>query len=247
VNYPFDDGHGTRAKTGDNELFMTLSYSYAKAHKRMFKKGHRCLDSRLNDPMDPTLGIVNGASWYEVSSSMQVGSFRISPISNLLQDWMFVYGNCFEVTVEMNCVKFPKASELYDLWNEHKFALLHFIDQIHHSIHGFITDEQTGFGIWNASILIGPKEKVVHSYKYGDYWRLILPGTYEVEFRHENYYPKHYVVKISEYTRSLSFNVTLRPHSYLISSESANSSVLTKINCFLMVFLFLLIRYGYLH
>lgn len=37
VNYPFDDGHGARAKTGDNELFVSLAYSYARGHKRMFK------------------------------------------------------------------------------------------------------------------------------------------------------------------------------------------------------------------
>jgi hypothetical protein len=45
---------------------------------------------------------------------------------------------------------------------------------------GFIVDEQTGLGIQNASISIGTKEKVVYSYRYGDYYRLVLPGTYEV-------------------------------------------------------------------
>jgi carboxypeptidase D len=76
----------------------------------------------LNDPLDPILGIVNGASWYEVSGGMQ--------------DWNYVFGNCFEVTVEMNCVKFPKANQLYDLWNEHKFSLLHFIDLVHNTLNG---------------------------------------------------------------------------------------------------------------
>lgn len=53
-----------------------------------------------------------------------------------MQDWNYVFGQCFEVTVEMNCVKFPKANHLYDLWNEHKYSLLHFIDLAHNTING---------------------------------------------------------------------------------------------------------------
>lgn len=111
-----------------------------------------------------------------------------------MQDWNYVFGNCFEVTVETNCVKFPKAQQLYNLWNEHKYSLLHFINLVHNTINGkidqifkfvqtlgFIVDEQTGLGIWNASISIGQKEKILYSHQAGDYYRPILPGTYEVQ------------------------------------------------------------------
>ncbi|KAI6205307.1 Peptidase-M14 domain-containing protein [Aphelenchoides besseyi] len=217
VNYPWDDGHGARARTGDNELFVALAYSYSRGHKRMWKKGPRCLDNRLNDPLDPTLGIVNGASWYEVSGGMQ--------------DWNYAFSNTFEVTVEMSCVKFPNANELFELWNEHKYALLHFIDLTHNTIHGFVFDEQTGHGVFNTSVQIGEKEKVVYSWRNGDYWRLILPGTHEITFRHQNYYPKTVVVNVSEFARSLNFNVTLRPHSYV----SAHGSI-RPFKCYAMAF-----------
>lgn len=84
------------------------------------------------------------------------------------------------MTVEMNCVKFPQADTLYELWTEHKYSLLHFITKVRDTISGFVFDEQTGLGIPNASISIGPKEKIVHTNRYGDYYRLILPGTHEV-------------------------------------------------------------------
>lgn len=40
VNFPYDDGkvEGIEAKTGDHELFVVLSYLYARAHKYMWKK-----------------------------------------------------------------------------------------------------------------------------------------------------------------------------------------------------------------
>ncbi|KAI6173546.1 Carboxypeptidase D [Aphelenchoides besseyi] len=232
VNYPWDDGHGARARTGDNELFVALAYSYSRGHKRMWKKGARCLDNRLNDPLDPTLGIVNGASWYEVSGGMQVLTMNIRVRYQIkFKDWNYAFSNTFEVTVEMSCVKFPHANELFELWNEHKYALLHFIDLTHNTIHGFVFDEQTGYGVFNASVQIGEKEKVVYSWRYGDYWRLILPGIYEITFRHQNYYPKTVVVNVSEFTRSLNFNVTLRPHSYVPAHGSIRS-----LKCYDMAF-----------
>ncbi|CAD5228922.1 unnamed protein product [Bursaphelenchus okinawaensis] len=223
VNYPFDDGVGDRSKTKDNNLFVLIAYSYARAHKRMAKKGPRCLLDHLNDPLDPELGIVNGASWYEVTGGMQ--------------DWNYVFGRCFEVTVEMNCVKFPKAKELFSFWEEHKFALLHYISIVHQSLHGFVHDEQTGKGVSNVTVSVGDGPLVVSSYKYGDYWRLLLPGTYNVTFEHPNYYPQHHTVIISENVRSLSFNVTLRPHSYHVRHQKLSHTLNAATHIYLNIVL----------
>jgi hypothetical protein len=47
-----------------------------------------------------------------------------------MQDWNYVHTNCFEVTVEMNCVKYPLARELRPLWDEHKYSLIAYIEQV---------------------------------------------------------------------------------------------------------------------
>ena len=97
-----------------------------------------------------------------------------------MQDWNYIYAGCFELTVEMTCSKFPHASELRGFWDEHKYPLIHYISMVHRSIRGFVLDEQTGLGVWNATISIANNTKSVKSYRYGDYWRLVVPGTYEV-------------------------------------------------------------------
>ena len=51
---------------------------------------------------------------------------------------------------------------------------------MHHTIHGFVLDEQTGNGIANATISVNSRGKILKSYDFGDYWRPVTPGTYEV-------------------------------------------------------------------
>jgi hypothetical protein len=38
--------------------------------------------------------------------------------------------NCFEITIEQGCKKFPEASELPKDWEENKRALIAFLDQV---------------------------------------------------------------------------------------------------------------------
>ena len=60
-------------------------------------------------------GITNGALWYSVSGGMQ--------------DWNYLNTNCFEITVEMSCNKYPQKGELAHYWNENKQSLLAFMEQ----------------------------------------------------------------------------------------------------------------------
>uniref|UniRef100_A0A915AZP0 Peptidase M14 carboxypeptidase A domain-containing protein n=2 Tax=Parascaris univalens TaxID=6257 RepID=A0A915AZP0_PARUN len=196
VNYPYDDGFtpGTQiSKTGDHELFVRLAFSYARAHSFMWKKGPRC----LNDYGDePKLGITNGAQWYPVAGGMQ--------------DWNYANTNCFELTIEMNCQKFSFAKDLPKLWEDHKFALFELISQVHNSLSGFILDAETGQGIENATISINEEGKLVKSYIYGDYWRLINPGTYNVTYDHILYEPLTIAITITNHSPNAFKNIMLR-------------------------------------
>lgn len=165
INYPFDDFQFGKSRTGDHEIFIKLAYSYARAHPDMFVPGPRCHGA--GDEFDPIKGITNGASWYEVSGGMQ--------------DWVYIAANCFEITVETNCDKFPFRDRLPYYWKRHQIPLIYYITLVHHTVHGFIFDEQTGLGIPNATISVNKRGKILRSYIYGDYWRPITPGEYEVE------------------------------------------------------------------
>ena len=47
-----------------------------------------------------------------------------------MQDWNYLNTNCFEVTIELGCVKYPLAKELPKYWEQNRRALLQFIHQV---------------------------------------------------------------------------------------------------------------------
>ena len=40
-----------------------------------------------------------------------------------MEDYNYLYGDCFEITIELTCCKYPEASKLKDEWENNKNAL----------------------------------------------------------------------------------------------------------------------------
>jgi len=47
-----------------------------------------------------------------------------------MQDFNYLASNCFEITIEMGCTKFPPPSALPHFWRENKDALIDYILQV---------------------------------------------------------------------------------------------------------------------
>lgn len=47
-----------------------------------------------------------------------------------MQDWNYLHTNCFEVTIELGCIKYPLAKELPTYWEQNRRSLLSFIQQV---------------------------------------------------------------------------------------------------------------------
>ena len=146
------------SKSPDDALFKKLALTYAQNHPLM-KGGRACRTDQFDQ------GITNGAFWYEVRGGMQ--------------DFNYVHSNCFEVTFELSCCKFPKAETLPTEWANNKESILQFIEASHWGVKGLVTD-RNGEPVLDADVVVvGVRHNITTSNR-GEYWRLLLPGEYEM-------------------------------------------------------------------
>lgn len=143
----------------DNAVFKQLALTYADAHTIM-RQGGNC------EPEHFPKGITNGAFWYEVVGGMQ--------------DFNYVHSNCFEVTFELSCCKFPSASTMPEEWHKNKESLLSFIEAVHWGVKGLVKDEKD-LPIHHAAIVIEGINYNVTTSERGEYWRLLVPGNYSLQ------------------------------------------------------------------
>ncbi|XP_065606327.1 probable carboxypeptidase X1 [Cyrtonyx montezumae] len=175
VTYPFDM---TRTywkaqeltPTADDGVFRWLATVYATSNLAMASEERRLCHY---DDFMRSGNIINGANWHTVPGSMN--------------DFSYLHTNCFEITVELSCDKFPHVSELPAEWENNRESLLLYMEQVHRGIKGVVRDEDTGEGIANAIISVDGINHDVRTAVDGDYWRLLNPGEYEVTARAEGY------------------------------------------------------------
>ena len=110
-------------------------------------------------------GITNGADWYAVNGGMQ--------------DYNYVNSNCFEVTIEQACYKYPYASALPGIWEDNRDALVAYIWEVQKGVSGFVRDAN-GLPVANAKVEIIGRNKTIYTTENGEYWRLLSPGLYTV-------------------------------------------------------------------
>lgn len=53
-----------------------------------------------------------------------------------MQDFNYIYSNCFEITIELSCCKFPSPSVLTSEWENNRESMLTYIESVHMGIKG---------------------------------------------------------------------------------------------------------------
>nr|XP_060633989.1 carboxypeptidase Z [Anolis sagrei ordinatus] len=173
VSYPYDYSvHPLEEKmfspTPDEKMFKLLSKTYANAHPGISDKS----EMRCGGNFVKRGGIINGADWYSFAGGMA--------------DFNYLHTNCFEITLELGCEKFPLEDELHLLWQQNKEALLRFMEMVHCGIKGVVSDK-VGNPIKNARISVKGIRHDILTAADGDYWRLLPPGTYIVSAQARGY------------------------------------------------------------
>lgn len=196
ASYPFDNTPNsmfqsytsTPSFTPDDDVFKHLALTYSRNHPTM-NQGVACKAGT------PTFnnGITNGAAWY--------------PLTGGMQDFNYVWYGCMEVTLELSCCKYPSTSELPKLWEENRLSLVKFLAEAHRGVHGFVMDEH-GNPVEKASLKVKGRDVGFQTTKYGEFWRILLPGVYKLEVYGDGYIPKEMDFMVVEQHPTL-LNITM--------------------------------------
>lgn len=74
--------------------------------------------------------LVEGGAGVGASARFLRVSFRLW---SGMQDFSYLHTNCFEVTVELGCEKFPPEEDLLAVWHENHEALIKFMEAVSNS------------------------------------------------------------------------------------------------------------------
>ncbi|XP_056635449.1 carboxypeptidase D-like [Diorhabda sublineata] len=223
ANYPYDlnpnNADGEAFETPDKDVFKYLARTYSNNHPKMHK-GEKCPDN--NEKF--VGGITNGAAWYGFRGGMG--------------DYNYNFHGCMELTLELSCCKRPHAELLSTLWNENKLSLLLYCMQANRGVTGRVLDSETRQPI-EAKLKIIGREKLVLwnrseyeifflSYKKtGEFWRLLLPGTYTLKVEANGYKTEYKKFTVKEHNPFPKLtNLTL----FLTNSSLATTTSSTEKN-----------------
>ncbi|MGW8316388.1 MAG: M14 family zinc carboxypeptidase, partial [Bacteroidales bacterium] len=175
VNYPWDHTYALHA---DDNWFRFVSREYADEAKAV-DPGYMSLF---------TNGITNGAEWY--------------PVSGGRQDYVTWFLEGRELTLELSNTKLVASEFLEGYWQVNHRSLLNYLAQCTYGLAGTVTDAKTGDPV-RARIYIPDHDSIysqVHSTAlYGDFYRPIKEGTYEVVAAAPGYLNDTLVAIVADY------------------------------------------------
>lgn len=224
ANYPYDESRSGApvseySASPDDDTFRELALAYASAHADMSSRTRvGCHTTNAADSATYNFGkqggVTNGAAWYSLKGGMQ--------------DFNYLATNAFEITLELGCEKYPPASNLEKEWERNKDALIAYLWKAHTGVKGVVTDgtellQNTVISVINITGSF-PKHirHDVTSGIYGNYYRLLTPGDYEITASHPGYFPVSKVVNVpTSQTHAVVLNFILEPTTSWFDDESA--------------------------
>jgi len=159
INYPWD----TKPQLNvDDTWWQQISQAYVDTCRKVYPNYMTHVTSS---------GITNGYAWYEADGSHQ--------------DWMNYYSHCREVTIEFSIDKLLGTENLRKYWNYNRHAMLVWMEWcFNKGIKGKVTDG-SGNPIHKVQVKLLNHDQdstEVYTEQHGVYYRLINPGTYNMQF-----------------------------------------------------------------
>ncbi len=164
VNYPYDSDpnpYANYSATPDDALIIEQSLTYSELNSPMYNSWY------FNN------GIVNGVEWYLIYGGMQ--------------DWNYVWQGCNDVTLEVSDSKWPNYNQIPGFWNDNRDSMLAYMELCLEGVRGVVTDSVTGAPVDATVRAVNINHDVYTDPDVGDYHRMLLPGTYSMQFSASGY------------------------------------------------------------
>jgi len=158
VNYPYDshvNPNASYSAAPDDALLIQQSLAYSVHNLPMYNGSY-------------PQGISNGAAWYVIYGGMQ--------------DWNYHWLGCNEVTIELSNSHNVPSSQLPTYWSNNRDSMLSYMEECLKGIRGVVTNSITGQPVAATVRAVGIDHDVYTDPDVGDYHRMLLQGTYDLEF-----------------------------------------------------------------
>lgn len=188
ANFPWDTWTSSTNPHADHNWFYTISRQYADFAQANSPSGYFTGENN---------GVTHGGDWYVVAGGRQ--------------DYMNYFHHCREVTLEISNTKNPNSSNLPNYWNYNQEAMLSYMEWLYTGIQGTVKDEE-GNPLSAVITIVGhdkDNSNVVTNPLYGNYIRMIAPGTYNVTYSAEGYINQTHTITVNTYTSLVIKDVVL--------------------------------------
>ena len=188
VNYPWDTWTSTQNPHPDNSWFNTISRAYADTVHKYSPSDYFTGENN---------GVTHGGDWYVVTGGRQ--------------DYMNYWHQCREVTIEISDIKILSTDLLPSYWNYNYRSFLNYLDLAFKGFNGTVKNS-LGEPL-NAKIRVLSHDKdsshVKTNPNFGNYYRPIGPGTYNVQYSAFGYKDQTHTINVASYTSSIIKDVIL--------------------------------------
>lgn len=171
ANYPWDhcfDSQANAAYTDNQDVVLAASETYSWNNPPMWN----------NNWGSFTNGTVNGADWYQISGGMQ--------------DWNYHWMGDMDITMEISNDGWPPSSTIPGYWDDNRESMIAYMQFVHRGIRGVVTDVLTGLPLV-AEVMVPDRDDFITftDLDVGDYHRVLMPGTYNLDITGFGYWPAH--------------------------------------------------------
>ena len=125
-----------------------------------------------------------------------------------MQDYNYWKHGIMETTMEISCCKYPLARELKKLWLLNQKSLIEYLKLANTGVRGIVKFED-GTKAKYVTIQIDQRQPYFKTNKDGEYYRILLPGAYNVSVAFECMNVFQAQIAIPSDTRLLEFNIVL--------------------------------------